>query len=87
MRIIEVAGGEAHAGTDDLHDLLHELVGALLVDTASQRRLINLHMTDCIHQQIGQIIFCRLALTVYAADAHVDERLIAGEELGLAFRR
>ena len=29
VRIIEVAGGEAHAGTDDLHDLLHELVGAL----------------------------------------------------------
>ena len=54
------------------------------MDPAGQGRLVNLHVADSIHQQIRQFIGCVTALSRHAAHAHIDERLVAGKELGTA---
>ena len=54
------------------------------MNTAGQRRLVNLYMTDCIHQQIGQVIGCITALSCNAAYAHIYEWLVSCKELGTA---
>ena len=82
VRVVKVAGGEAHAGANDVHDLAQVLLGALVVDTAGQGRLVDLDVAHSVHQQVSEVVGGVGAGTGHAAERHVDERLVAGEELG-----
>ena len=82
MRVVKVASREAHAGANNVDDLAQVLLGALVVNTAGQGRLVDLDVTHGVHQQIGEVVGGIGAGAGHAAERHVDERLIAGEELG-----
>ena len=79
MRIIKMAGREAHASADDIDDFLHVFLRRLIMNPAGQGWLIHLNEADGIHDEISQIVAGISAspfLTTYGA---VYERLITGK--------
>ena len=82
VRVVKVAGGEAHARANDVHDLAQVLLGALVVNTASQGRLVDLDVAHGVHQQVGEVVGGVGTGAGHAAERHVDERLVASEEFG-----
>ena len=55
------------------------------MDSGSQGGLVNLNVPYRIHQQVGQVIGSILPFSGNAANTHVDEGLVSGEELGGPF--
>ena len=85
MGIVKMAGWKAHAGTYHVHDLFQILFRGLIVDTAGQRRLIDLHMAHRVHEQVGQFIGGIPSFPGHSAHTHVDKGLVTRKELGAAF--
>ena len=74
-------GRKAHARADHVDDLAQIGVRGAVVDARRQRRLVDAHVAHGVHEQIGQLVGGIEALAGEAAHAHVDEGLIAREEL------
>ena len=85
--VIEVAGREAHSRFHHVDDFFHVFLRRLVVDTAGQRRLVNLHEAHGVHNQIGQIVTGIAAATFLAANGEVDKRLITREIFRSQFAR
>ena len=84
MGVVKVHGGEAHAGTDDGHDLLEVFLRRGVVHAGCQRGLVNTHVAHGVHEQVGQLVGGVASFAGNAAHAHVHEGLVASKELGAA---
>ena len=83
--VVKVHSRKTHARTDDGHDFFQVFLGRGVVHAGSQRGLVDAHMTHRIHEQVGQVVGGVAPFTADAANAHVNEGLVAGKEFGAAF--